>query len=464
MIEQSCKFLLIIRLTLIFAYISSLPLLGALGVLAVQFPRQHSGVMDRQADARYRGRMKLKRLPEDFRVEELPIVQGGDRGRFAFYRLWKRDLGTFEALEAIRRRWNIPADRISYGGLKDRHAETIQYLTIVEGPNRPLRETNLELEPLGFLPHPYGPKFFRGNRFEIVIRDLSDNAADRAAHAVAGIDRDGLPNYFDDQRFGSLGAAGAFIGEAWLKGEHEEALRLAIAEPTQSDRPDARDEKAILREHWGNWAEAKAQLPRSHSRSLVTYLADHPTDFRGAFARVRRDLRSIYFSAFQSHLWNLALGSLIESRTRPDQRITIPFRAAPLPLHHDLDAVQAADLRGRVIPLPSSRTPGDALGENRDLLMSIVAGRGLTWEALRVRHLKDVFFSKGDRPALFFPSGISHSVRPDEHYHRRKKLAMAFELPKGAYATLVVKRCAMLGDPNFSAPDELPEADDPDLA
>ena len=43
--------------------------------------------------------------------------------------------------------------------------------------------------------------------------------------------------------------------------------------------------------------EAKARLGRSHARSLVTYLVDHPTDFRGAFARLRRDLRSLYFSA-----------------------------------------------------------------------------------------------------------------------------------------------------------------------
>ncbi len=413
--------------------------------------------------ARYRDRMKLKRLPEDFRVEELPIVRGGDRGRFTFYRLWKRDLGTFEALEAIRRRWNIPLDRISYGGLKDRHAETIQYLTILEGPNRPLRETSLELEPIGYLPEPYGPRYFSGNRFEIVMRDLSSEAADRAGRAVAGMDRDGLPNYFDDQRFGSVGFAGGFIAEAWLKGDFEEALRLAIAEPTQSDRPDARDEKAILREHWGNWNEAKAQLPRSHARSLVTYLADHPVDFRGAFARVRRDLRSIYFSAFQSYLWNVALGRLIESKTRPNQRIGIEFRVATLPLHHDLDPAQAAEFRDRAIPLPTTRTPVEMLGQDRELLTTIVAERGLEWRDLRVKYLKDVFFSKGERPALFFPTGTSHSVRPDEIYPRRRKLSMSFELRKGAYATLVIKRCALLGDPEAHLQDEPPESDDPDL-
>ena len=58
--------------------------------------------------------MKLKRQPEDFRVEELPLVEGGDAGRFAFYRLTKRGVGTLEALEEIRRRWNLssPADQL----------------------------------------------------------------------------------------------------------------------------------------------------------------------------------------------------------------------------------------------------------------------------------------------------------------------------------------------------------------
>src|SRR5882757_6626984 len=104
--------------------------------------------------------MKLKRLPEDFEVEELPIVEGGERGRFAFYRLTKRGLGTLEAVEAICRRWNVAGRRIGYGGLKDRHAVTTQYLTIEGGPDRILRESGFELQPVGRLDRPYGPDLF----------------------------------------------------------------------------------------------------------------------------------------------------------------------------------------------------------------------------------------------------------------------------------------------------------------
>ena len=78
--------------------------------------------------------MKLKCRPEDFRVEELTAAKPGGSGRYTFYRLTKRDLGTIEAVEAIRRRWNLSGRQVSYAGLKDRHASTIQYLSIADGP------------------------------------------------------------------------------------------------------------------------------------------------------------------------------------------------------------------------------------------------------------------------------------------------------------------------------------------
>jgi tRNA pseudouridine13 synthase len=65
---------------------------------------------------------------------------------------------------------------------------------------------------------------------------------------------------------------------------------------------------------------------------------------------------------------------------------------------------------------------------------------GLAWEDLRVKGLKDVFFSKGDRPALFFPTDPDHEVAFDDLYPGRSKVTLRFDLPKGAYATLVVKR------------------------
>src|SRR5262249_27537325 len=151
-----------------------------------------------------------------------------------------------------------------------------------DGPDHNLHQSGFDLAPLGRLEAPYGPAQFTGNRFVVVLRDMAAPSVERAVAALAELPRDGLPNYFDDQRFGSVGSGGDFIAAAWLRGDHERALWLALAEPNPADRPGTKVEKATLRETWGRWPEAKARLERSHARSLVAYLCDHPADFRGA--------------------------------------------------------------------------------------------------------------------------------------------------------------------------------------
>ncbi len=254
--------------------------------------------------------MKVKCLPEDFIVEELTDFPLAD-GPFGFYRLRKSGLGTPEAIDGILLKWNLPRHKVQYGGLKDRHASTVQYLTIRNGPRRGLKQEHLQLDYIGTAARPYGPRDIRGNRFTIVVRDLTETHRDRIAQAVAQLDR-GIPNYFDDQRFGSLGESGQWIGEPWCKGDYERTLWLALADANEHDRPDVRKRKQQLRDAWRDWDRLFQELDRSHERSIVTYLCDHPTDFRGALARVRQDLRSIYVAAFQSMLWNRMLALEIE--------------------------------------------------------------------------------------------------------------------------------------------------------
>jgi len=383
--------------------------------------------------------MKVKCQPQDFCVEEMPLVQAEGPGRFTFYRLIKRSIGTMEAVERIRRRWNLAGRQVSYAGLKDRHARTIQYLTIADGPSRRMSDPAFELEPVGKLLEPYGPKHFRGNRFGLVLRDLDDDELPIVTAELAAMEDDGLPNYFDDQRFGSVGCSGEFIGHAWLQGDHERALRLALAEANPFDRAKAKAQKAILRSSWGRWKEAKDRLERSPARSIVTYLVDHPADFRGAFARLPREHRTLYFSAFQSHLWNLILAGWLERSTRIDQRVAIELKTGAFPFPRGLEPDQVRALVERPIPLPSSRNPlpSGSLGE---VIQDVLERFQLTWPSLRVKHLKDVFFSKGTRSAVVFPEQLESTVFDDELHPGRRALGLSFELGKGSYATILVKR------------------------
>src|SRR5262245_28005513 len=197
--------------------------------------------------------MKLKQQPEDFQVEELTDVAPGSVGTFAFYRLTKRGWTTHDAIGVVQRRWRIEPRRINYGGMKDRHALTVQYLTIAHGPRRGLKQQGITVEYLGQRDEPYTSRDIRTNRFEITLRDLSTAKVVHVRAACAEVRECGVPNYFDDQRFGSVSYGSEFVGRALVLGRFDDALKLALAAPYEFDRAPQKKEKTILREHWGDW-------------------------------------------------------------------------------------------------------------------------------------------------------------------------------------------------------------------
>jgi tRNA pseudouridine13 synthase len=391
--------------------------------------------------------MKLKCLPEDFRVTELTKRVAQGRGPFALYRLTKTSLGTPEAIDAILKRWNLARQQVGYGGLKDRHAVTEQFVTIKNGPRSDQMQTNLDLTYLGQTDLPFEAGDISANHFEIVLRSLSDDDVSRATQAIGDVTLNGVPNYFDDQRFGSVGQSGEFIAVPWCRGDYERALWLALADSNEHDRPTDRDEKQLLRDRWGNWPGLKADMPRGSRRSIVTYLVDHPTDFRRALALMRPDLRGLWLSAFQSAVWNRLLAESLRDVCRPEQLHDVKFGERPAPFFHALDESQRWELTGMELPLPSGRLKLES-GPLFDRLQRVLSEFGLEPRTMRVKYPRDAFFSKGQRAAIYLPGNLHHQADHDELYAGRHKLTLSFELPRGSYATILIKRLTEANSPN----------------
>jgi tRNA pseudouridine13 synthase len=51
-----------------------------------------------------------------------------------------------------------------------------------------------------------------------------------------------------------------------------------------------------------------------------------------------------------------------------------------------------------------------------------------------------MFFSRGERAALCLPADLKWESAADENQPGRRKLLLSFDLPRGCYATLLVKR------------------------
>lgn len=384
--------------------------------------------------------MKLKQHPDDFQVEELTGVTAGEAGPFAFYRMEKSGWSTPDALAAIRRRWKIDVRRLSYGGLKDRHARTVQYLSIFKGPQRNLEHHQVRVTYLGQIGSPYSSNDIRANRFVLTLRDLANSIVPDAERRLEAVARFGVPNYFDDQRFGSVsGPGGEWIARLMVKGQFEEALKLALSAPYEHDRAPEKQEKQTLRQHWGNWERLKAELPRGHARSLVDYLRVHPTDFKGAVARLRPELRGLYLSAYQSHLWNQSLARWILARSTQGATRMVALRTGEVPFPLDLPPEEIERLDTLSLPLPSSRWKPDAEDSRLPVVEAVLAGEGLTLRDMQIRGIRELFFSKGERRAMCRLSHLGHEWGDDERQAGKQRLTLSFDLPRGSYATIIVK-------------------------
>ena len=152
---------------------------------------------------------------------------------------------------------------------------------------------------------------------------------------------------------------------------------------------------------------------------------------------MNRELRPLEFSAFQSHLWNLMLSGWICRQTRLEQRVLVDLKLGPLAFPVDLHPEHRRAIETLPLPLPSARTRRTrVLGG----LIEVLEPFELEWNDLRVRHLKDVFLSKGTRTALVAPRNLHFEVIDDEIHAGRQALKMAFELGNGSYATILVKQ------------------------
>lgn len=391
--------------------------------------------------------MKLKCQPEDFVVEELaqPIMGNGPQ---SLYRLKKRSMGTPEAIASLVERWQVPRKRFSYGGLKDKHAVTTQFFTIFNGPRKNLNQRSLDVTYLGQTQDAFTATQIVGNRFTIVMRDMTGIEIVAAQQAIDDLTGRGIPNYFDDQRFGSLGFSGEWIARSWCQGNYERALWLALADAHPDDRSSEKQQKKILREHWGRWRECKELLERSHRRSIVTNLADKESagkepDFRSAFGCLNCDLRGLYLSAYQSALWNRFLTAYLRQHFPAERLHEFALASGTSVFVKGLTEAETTELTGVQLPLPSARQKLEE-GPLAELLNGVLAEEGIEQRELRVKYPRDSFFSKGQRAALIRIGNLQAEISDDELYPKRQKLRLSFELPRGSYATMVVKRLSGL--------------------
>ncbi len=383
--------------------------------------------------------MKLKQKPEDFQVSESWRFDEDPRGRHFVYLMDKQKLSTFEAVDRICARFKIPKAAVSYCGLKDKQGRTTQ-LVALEGRQIELQEPDLRLKPLGRIRAPLSAENTTSNRFAVTVRDLSEEDVARLSASIAEVRRLGVVNYFDSQRFGSLKHGQGFIVKDLMRGEFEVALRNVLARPSELDHSGDAKVKGFWKEHWGDWGKRNPYPGAERYEAVVKWLRAHPTDFRGALLRTEPRWRGLQVFAYQSWLWNEGVKQYLKDVVGMQHLVAILYQAGTLLFPNELDAEGARLFKERTFPLLAPATKFEDRKVERAAL-SVLDREDMKLADLAVPRTPEIHFEPEERPLVVFPGRLAvGEAKRDELNKGRLRVNVAFTLPPGAYATLVVKR------------------------
>ena len=156
----------------------------------------------------WRCAVRLGATPEDFVVEEVPLYAPSGAGAHTFVFVEKRGRTTEEVARWLAHVADVTPADVGYAGRKDKQAVTRQWLSV---PGlAPEAALALEAEGVRVLDaqrheHRLRTGQLRGNRFALVVRELSEQQVRDAPAAAERVRRVGLPNKFGAQRFGRDG-------------------------------------------------------------------------------------------------------------------------------------------------------------------------------------------------------------------------------------------------------------------
>lgn len=376
----------------------------------------------------------IKEVPEDFLVEEIPLYTPCGEGEHLYVEVEKRGLTTFDLLNRLSRALGVRERELGYAGLKDARAATRQTVSI---PGvKPEQVLGLELEGVRILSARFHrnklrPGHLAGNRFTIRIRQVREGVLDAVRDVLHVLQNVGVPNRFGHQRYGALGNSHR-IGGALLRQNFEEAARQIVGDPS-----------TITNERWRAGAErfaagdmegALAALPvRYRDERRMIHALIEGRSAREAVLGMPRKLLRLYLSAYQSHLF--------------DRMVSMRLAT--------LDILWAGDLAWKhdngacfVVEDPAAEQPrADRIeispsGPLFGYKMTLARGQAglleeslLDKEKLRLKdfRLEGALGMEGERRPLRVPlSGADVTADGAD-------LVLAFSLPKGSYATSVLR-------------------------
>ncbi len=387
---------------------------------------------------------KTKVKTEDFIVEEVADLPRNEAGPYHLYRLQKEGWNTVDALIRIAKENRLSLREIQYGGKKDRHGITGQYITCRQRLRLPASlQGAVQLTELGRTDRPMAPNRIDGNRFILTLRSLQPSEISHLQRNFDAVLQSGYINYFDSQRFSTYDREEGLPAFALYAGHYEKALKMLLLGTFRREKSHAKDRKAELLHRWNNWQACLQKADTSLERRIFSLLQasekkSGSADFAGALALFPYEELLMMLSAFQAFLWNHLVSARVEKAAGSKAALfktRTGILAFPPPEDRSISVDDELSLPGK----------GEHFSEeDRAELQSLLRQLGLPEHCTEKQHLPSVSMNAYMRKMRIVPQNLEmEQSNDDETAPRRKKVRLSFTLPAGAYGTMLVKRLTL---------------------
>jgi tRNA pseudouridine13 synthase len=386
----------------------------------------------------------IKQVSNGFRVSELVHESLADsmsktfddQHRYPIYILEKHDIDSNHALFEIERECGI---KLRVMGIKDAKAVTVQYAgtdKVMKNPPSELKTRHTQLTLKGFAKRPLGKEFLAGNRFEITIHDPYSNDLSCLLPEISRIG-----NFYGLQRFGSERLVTHLIGREIIKRNFDRAVELLLSYTTEYDTPMSKEirNKSADPE---NYEQVLRTLPRGMDieRHVLTALVAG----KGAILALRAvpiTIRRLFVQAYQAYIFNKCLSAAVfkeENLLEPANGDLCFEMEGPESFGRIIKYDQAANVK----MTPAIRMSGYSFqpgkGRFEKITATVLKEEGVTAKDFYIKEMQELSHQGGFRQAPLWCMDFSY---------RRNPLVVSFKLPKGSYATTLLREIIRPEDP-----------------
>lgn len=384
--------------------------------------------------------MKLKQLPADFIVEEIPdYTVSSIKDEHTIFLLQKQEVDTFDAVRRIAQRLRISLFEIGYAGLKDKHAVARQYISIPTKYNvQGLKMDAMVLTLIGYSRKKIKIGDLVGNRFTITARDIQEEELTDISRRAETIATSGMPNYFDSQRFGSV-IDKVFIGKEVVLKQYEKAVKQYLTAYQKSESKKIKDEKRKILFTWNDLTRV-----RVYNKAFAVVMKEYlkTKDWRAAYRKIPAHLREMYVNAYQSFLWNECIKEILKDSVEKKKLYSVEYAIGLLLFFTNLSEQEREKIPLTFQTISDQMTISDS---EHHFIDRVLAKEGLRRDDFGIEDETGNFFKTRARQVLLIPEDFT-IVKPERDELNSKgnvaryKIQVSFSLPKGSYATVVTKR------------------------